>query len=144
MSVQMIGQMMRFGVVGALATGIHMLLGLMLIGTGWAPLYANIGAFVAAFGISLIGHLGFTFADQDPDLRHVAWRFALVALAGFAVNEAVLSALLDHTALSGRVALCLSTACASTLTFALSRGWAFHPHRRAPHILPSPSSERRL
>lgn len=125
----MIGQIMRFGVVGALATGVHMLIGLMLIGSGWAALVANGFAFVTAFSVSLIGHIGYSFADQEADLATAAWRFGIVAVAGFCINEAVLAFLLRHAALNGMEALCLSTGCAALLTFAASKYWAFHAHR---------------
>lgn len=126
----MIIQMLKFGLVGALATGVHMLIGLVLIASSWPPFLANAAAFSVAFVVSFIGHLGFSFSDQDAVIMSAAWRFGLTALAGFSANEAFLMMLLRHAALPGTVAICLSTASAAILTFALSKLWAFR-HRDA-------------
>lgn len=124
----MIFQMLKFGIVGMMATGLHLLVGLTMISSGWSPILSNAMAFLVAFSVSFIGHLGFSFSDHDADIVTAAWRFGLTALAGFAVNQALLVLLLRHFALRPAAALCLSTASAAALTFLLSRYWAFR-HR---------------
>lgn len=121
-------QMMRFGVVGALATFVHMVIGFLLIGSGWHPLSANLIAFATAFLVSFIGHLGYSFADQEVNPTHAFRRFAVVALTGFICNEALLFILILTSILSASIALWVSTIFAAALTFSLSRTWAF----RAP------------
>lgn len=128
----MTGQIIKFGLIGALATGVHMLIGLVLIGSGCTPLIANALAFGTAFLTSFIGHLGFSFADRDTDLATAAWRFACVAVAGFLVNESLLIVVLEHSDIKGIWALCLSTFCAALLTFNLSKYWAFRRQKALP------------
>lgn len=119
------GQALRFGLVGALATLVHMAIGTILVQSGWPPLVANAFAFATAFVVSFAGHLGFSFADQEPDPVAALWRFGLVALAGFLCNEAILAVLLGARLIPDAAALCASTACAALLTFGLAKAWAF-------------------
>nr|WP_255453669.1 GtrA family protein [Paracoccus sp. S-4012] len=116
---------MRFGLVGALATLVHMAIGTILVQSGWQPLAANAFAFATAFLVSFAGHLGFSFADQQPDPAAALWRYGLVALAGFLCNEAILALLLAARLIPAAAALWVSTACAAVLTFGLAKAWAF-------------------
>lgn len=123
-------QIARFGMVGLLATFVHMVIGFLLIQSGWQPLTANMIAFGIAFLVSFVGHLGFSFADQDANPASALWKFAVVAVLGFICNETLLAALLSQKFLSDMTALCLSTAAAAVLTFSLSRIWAFRKSAR--------------
>ncbi len=125
----MLKQMIRFGLVGTLATFVHMVIGSLLIASGWNPLYANLIAFATAFLVSFVGHLGYSFADQDANPARAFQRFAVVALIGFACNEALLLGLTTQGVFSNTVALWVSTGFAALFTFALSRRWAFHSAR---------------
>lgn len=118
-------QMLRFGLIGALATFVHMVIGFLLIQSNWQPLTANAVAFAIAFSVSFIGHLGYSFADQNAGLSSSLWRFAVVGAVGFGCNETLLAGLLSLDAFSGTVALFISTGSAAVLTFMLSRTWAF-------------------
>ncbi|WP_339636921.1 GtrA family protein [uncultured Sulfitobacter sp.] len=124
-------QLLRFGIVGLLATFVHMVIGFLLIQSNWQPVFANLLAFTIAFLISFIGHLGFSFADQVVSPSSALWKFALVALIGFACNEMLLIMLLSEGELTDTVSLWISTGCAAVLTFALSRLWAFRAARGA-------------
>ena len=118
-------QMLRFGTVGALATFVHMVIGALLISSSQPALVANLIAFVTAFLLSFVGHLGYSFADEDVQPARALWRFAAVALSGFGCNEALLFVLTSQTVLSDTTALWVSTGSAAMLTFLLSRTWAF-------------------
>lgn len=122
-------QMIRFGMVGALATFVHMVIGSLLIGAGWNPLSANLLAFATAFLVSFVGHLGYSFVEQDVTPSQAFRRFAVVALIGFVCNEALLLGLTSQGFFSDTVALWISTCFAALLTFTLSRRWAFHSAR---------------
>lgn len=128
-------QMLRFGMVGVLATFVHMIIGYLLIQSNWHPISANIIAFGTAFMVSFIGHLAFSFADQETNASSALWKFTIVALIGLALNEALLIGLLSLGALSGILALCTSTSSAAVMTFILSKTWAF----RAPKTLNTPT-----
>ena len=122
-------QMLRFGMVGVLATFVHLVIGFLLIHSNWEPLIANMLAFAVAFLVSFAGHLGFSFSDQDVSSSDALWKFAVVALVGFGCNETLLAVLMSFGFLSDTIALCVSTACAAILTFILSRTWAFRASR---------------
>ena len=121
----MLSQFLRFGLVGALATLVHMLIGTILIHSGWSALAANPISFLIAFVVSFMGHYGFSFSDQSCDVVTSLKRFALVAVGGFAVNEGILAFLIWSDKLPQIAALLLSTAAAATATFVASRNWAF-------------------
>ena len=88
-----LGEGFRFGLVGLLATGVHLAVGLLLLRAGLPPLLANTFGFVTALSVSLAGHHWFTFASAAP-FRRTAPRFALIALLGFLFNSVVLAVLI--------------------------------------------------
>jgi putative flippase GtrA len=99
-----------------------------LINSGWAPLTANGIAFLTAFIVSFLGHLSFSFAQHQAHPVAAMWRFACVALMGFGLNHAILSTMLHLSHMSTMLALSVATSTAATLSFALSRQWAFRRH----------------
>lgn len=123
-------QLLKFGMVGVMATFVHMVIGYLLIQAGWHPLFANMLAFAIAFLVSFAGHLGFSFSDQDVRPRTALRRFSVVALIGFGCNQALLVVLLLQGSVSHTVALWVSTGCAAILTFILSKIWAFRTPRQ--------------
>lgn len=118
-------QLLRFGLVGTLSTVVHIVIGTILIQSGSPPLIANAFAFATAFLVSFVGHLGYSFADQEPEPARALWRFGLIAVGGFLCNEASLAVFLATRLLPNMAALGVSTTCAASLTFCLSRYWAF-------------------
>lgn len=118
-------QLLRFGMVGVLATLVHLLIGTILIGSGRHPLIANAIAFGFAFLVSFVGHLGYSFVDQEPDFRASFWRFGLVSLSSFACNEILLAILLSNTSIPEVPALIATTTCVVFLTFLMGKYWAF-------------------
>ncbi|MCK0714082.1 GtrA family protein [Chromohalobacter sarecensis] len=116
------GTAARFGLVGGIATGVHLLVAGALLGL-WSEMSefaANLVAFLAAFQVSLIGHRRVTFRRRGR-----AKRFFLVAALGFALNNGVLAALLAVTPLSGFIAVAIATLTVPVLTYLASRFWAF-------------------
>lgn len=111
--------------MGIAATATHYLAALLLIQIGILPLWANAGAFVIAFQVSLFGHHRFTFRESNLPLRTSARRLALTALCGFCVSEALLAGLLTWTTLSDSAALAAALGTAAVLTFLMGRYWAF-------------------
>ena len=78
----MLRQVFKFGLVGVLATLVHLLIGFLLLQAGWNPLAANAVAFSVAFLVSFFGHLRYSFADQNVDTSTSLWKFVIVALIG--------------------------------------------------------------
>lgn len=126
-------QLFRFGLVGVIATLVHMLIGATLIHSGWPALAANPLSFLIAFAVSFMGHYGFSFSDQERNIRTSLKRFALVAYAGFVVNEALLAALIWTTGVPDIAALILSTGVVAIGTFSVSRNWAFRTQKDDRH-----------
>lgn len=118
-------QFLRFGLVGALATLVHMLIGVTLIHSGWPALAANPVSFVIAFVVSFMGHYGFSFSDQEVDIVTSLKRFSIVACGGFFANEALLAVLVWSGGVPQILALVFSTGTAAVGTFFASRNWAF-------------------
>ena len=118
-------QLLRFGLVGALATLVHMLIGVTLIHSGWPALAANPVSFVIAFVVSFMGHYGFSFSDQEADIVTSLKRFSIVACGGFIANEALLAVLVWSGGVPQILALVFSTGTAAVGTFFASRNWAF-------------------
>ncbi|ABE58602.1 GtrA family protein [Chromohalobacter israelensis] len=116
------GTAARFGLVGIAATGVHLLVAGVLLGTwpSMSEFLANVVAFLAAFQVSLMGHRRVTFRRRGR-----AKRFFLVALAGFGLNNGVLGTLLATTPVQGFLAVAIATLTVPVLTYLASRFWAF-------------------
>lgn len=121
----MLGQVVRFGLVGAVATAVHMMIGSVLILGQVAPLIANLVAFLVAFFISFAGHYGYSFSDTALPIAQSIRRFAVVAVCGFILNQSILLVLLSRARMDPITALVLSTGFAATTGFVASRFWAF-------------------
>jgi len=120
-----LAQVLRFGLIGVLATLVHMVVGAGLIHFGWAALVANVVAFGVAFVVSFSGHYVFSFAGHSATITGALRRFMVVALLGFMVNETILATLTIGGVMNATPALLVSTSVAAAATFVLSRLWAF-------------------
>ncbi|MDU4056600.1 MULTISPECIES: GtrA family protein [Pseudomonas] len=111
---------LRFALVGAAATGVHMAVAALLLGGwNWPAYIANLGAFLVAFGVSYLGHRYLTFARAGSP-----WRFLLVALAGFGLNNLLLTGLLA-CGVPVLYALLAATALVPVFSYLLSSLWVF-------------------
>ncbi|MEN9712079.1 MAG: hypothetical protein RLY90_340 [Pseudomonadota bacterium] len=116
-------------VVGSSAALTHMLV-FALVAPYLLPELANAVGFCVAFSVSFAGHRYLSFQDAGTSLWQSFLRFGITALAGFAANELVFSALLRGLDLPSLLALGFALVFAAAQTFLLSRFWAF---RRASH-----------
>lgn len=124
MPMQIFRQIGRFGVVGAVATGVHLVVGLGLHhGAGLVPFWANLVAFCCALGVSFLGQTRLTFPDATAD-GGAFLRFAGVALTGLALNQVLVW--LVTSAFGGPYWLALTIIFATVpwITFALLKFWA--------------------
>ena len=115
----------RFGLVGGLATLVHLLVGGTLIMTGTSPTTANVIAFAVAFFVSFAGHYGYSFASHNAPMARSLRRFVIVALIGWGTNQTVLVLRIKLTHVQDLLALGISTTCGAAVTFTLSKYWAF-------------------
>lgn len=115
-----------FGVVGVTAMLVHLgSVSLLLVPLGLPPLVANGVGFLLAFQVSHAGHHKLTFGTAQAPASRSRWRFFLVAVISFAVNELMYAALLHFTDLDYRVALAIVLVAVAALTFVSARNWAF-------------------
>lgn len=127
----MMRQVFWFGVVGVAAMCTHFAVAAALLtAQALPPLLANMAGFMLAFPVSYGGHRWRTFAGARPRSGSL-WRFLLVALGSFALNECLYAALLRGTGMEPRAALALVLLAVAALTFLASRHWAFAAERRA-------------
>ncbi len=82
-------QLTKFASVGVIATGIHVVMALLLNSTfGFAALSANFLAYLIASTFSYFGNWLWTF-EKMGTLKQSLPRFAFLNLACFAVNQAL-------------------------------------------------------
>ncbi len=129
-STSLIQQGFRFGIVGILATLIHVALYVALVETtGVHPSWSNTIAFVIAFSVSFIGHFHWTFATpanagQRPWGRPLL-KFVLVALFGFLLNALAVYIVTDVAQISYLYATVFMMTVTPISVFVLSKLWAF-------------------
>lgn len=123
-----VAQLMRFGLVGGLATIVHALVYAGL--TTWAlaaPQVANLAGFLLAFSISLLGHYGYTFRDTrgNRSLAASSWRLFLASLIGYALNAGFVHLVTAVAGADPRFALIFIVGVTPLLTYLVSRFWVF-------------------
>lgn len=116
------GMLARFGGVGVLATLVHLSVagGTFLLWPMVSPFVANLAAFLVAFQVSFWGHRRFTFRREGR-----VYRFFMLALSGFLLNNGVLAALIAASPLGGYPAIVIATFSVPLLTYLAARFWAF-------------------
>jgi putative flippase GtrA len=117
-------QISRFGVVGLVATAVHVGVGLGLHGGGGIPAFwANIVAFCTALGVSYFGQTRITFPEATAGRAAFA-RFASIAVSGLALNQIIVW--LVTSAFGGPywLALAIIIATVPAATFLALKFWA--------------------
>jgi len=118
-------QFAAFAVVGALATGAHFAILVLLVeAMRMAPVAASsVGALAGAL---VSYHLNYRHTFRSRQRHQVALpRFLGVAILAFAVNALVLAALVRGARVPYLAAQAITTAAVMALTFTLGRRWAF-------------------
>lgn len=118
-------ELVTFGAIGGLASVVHFAVVGAAVPLGLAPLVANVGGFLAAFAVSFAGHGRFSFPSAGRPRPHALWRFAVVAVGAFGLNEAAYAGLLTLTSIDYRSALAIVLVGVGGLTWAFSKLWAF-------------------
>ena len=132
-------QLVKFALVGGLATAVNALLYLALIERRLLPpLQANAAGFVCAFAVSFAGHFYWTFARQTRGSG--TWsaslaRFFATALLGLGSNTLLTWLLVERLRLPAPSALIGILLVTPGLVFVCSKYWAF-AHRRETSPLP--------
>ncbi|MBN2885132.1 MAG: GtrA family protein [Chromatiaceae bacterium] len=125
-------QLLRFGLVGALATALHYVLLIALVQlAGWSALAASSLGFSLSALLNYALNRRFTFRSRRAHGEALP-RFALVAASGLALNALLLAALIEVGA-HYLIAQVLATALVLLWNFSLNHRWSFRePSARAP------------
>lgn len=114
-----------FGLVGILATTVHVTIGLSIASAGiLRPFWANIFAFSGAFIVSYVGHYHFSFRSS-ADHKLAIPRFMAVALMGLMLNQVVIFMMVDRWQYSYSKALIVIVFFVPAATFILGKFWVF-------------------
>lgn len=117
-------QLSRFGMVGVVATAVHATVGLGLHnGAGMPAFWANLIAFCCALGVSFLGQTRLTFPDRVADGAAFA-RFAVVALSGLGLNQAIVWMVTSHFGRPYWLSLTIIIFTVPVATFLLLKFWA--------------------
>ena len=118
-------QFLRYAAAGALGTGLHyaVLIGLVQVARFDAVLASTAGAVAGALVNYALNHR-YTFAS-DRAHRQALPRFALVAVAGIAVNGLVMAAVLAFAGPHYLVAQVVATATVLATGYLANRAWTF-------------------
>ena len=117
-------QVFRFGLIGVLATAVHMTVALVLnVGLGVAPQAANLAAFATAFVVSFLGHHSFSFRSTQRRSRTLP-RFVVAAGSGYLASAALL-AQLEATSLPTATSLIVSAGVIPAVSYLVNKYWVF-------------------
>ncbi len=120
-----IDKLIRFGIVGILATFVHVGVVVELsTSTGLHPVIINTIAFFTAFTISVTGHIFYSFNITENKMK-AGLKFLLASLSSIALSNVVLALCMKilPVPISQGIAIVVIPA----YTFVLSRFWAFKP-----------------
>lgn len=123
----MIRRIAWFVFVGCAAAAVHLGTVVLLVSNlGWAPLAANVVAWLIAFCVSFSGHWHLTFPHSGAPMVRAIRRFFSISLAGFAINESMYAVLLHFTGARWYAAVLFFVLLAvAVITYVLSSRWAF-------------------
>jgi putative flippase GtrA len=128
--LQLLAQGMRFGIVGALATGVHILVFVSCIEIlDIAPLWANFPAFLVALITGFVGHFTWTFRMQHRGLQDswkpAMFKFTLVSFIGLGLNTLVVYLVVTLLGHPYPYAVLLMVTVVPATMFLLQKFWAF-------------------
>ena len=121
----MMGQLMRFGVIGVIATVIHVAIALLLHHLiGVSPLWSNAIAFITAWMFSYVGNRVWTFESETRHTRAIP-RYFLVSCCGFALNQLIVFVTVSWWGWPFWLALACAVTIVPLISFTASRYWAY-------------------
>lgn len=115
----------RFAVVGALATATHAAVFTAAIEAAHVePVLATVLAFVIAMLAGFALNRRWTFAVHDAPARRL-WRYAFAALAGLALNAAIMYCVVHLLHASPYLGLAAAIVIVPPVSFTLNHFWVF-------------------
>lgn len=114
-------KILTFVGVGGFATLVHLCVAVFLSSTtAINPFLINVLAFSFAFPVSFLGHKHLTFKKDGS-----VFKFLILALAGFGLNNLILTSLYLNSSLNPTLMLTLSTLLTPILTYLGAKMWVF-------------------
>lgn len=127
-SIQLITQLFRFGIVGSLATLLNSVVFVTLVNSlKFQPLLGNLLAFLAAFCISYFGHSWWTFKNNRHSNEKLI-KFLMTSLVGLGINSVFVCILMHRLHQSAYVATLPMIFVTPLLIFFINRSWVFKRH----------------
>ena len=128
--LQLLAQGMRFGVVGLLATGVHILVFIGCIEIlNIVPLWANFPAFLCALVTGFVGHFTWTFRMHHRALlnhwRAALFKFTLVSFTGLGLNTLVVYLVVNLLGHPYPYAVLLMVTVVPAIVFLMQKFWTF-------------------
>lgn len=115
----------RFAVVGAVATATHAAVFAVAIETAHVePVLATVLAFVVAMLTGFALNRRWTFSVRDAPARRL-WRYAFAALAGLALNAAIMYCVVHLLHASPYLGLAAAIVIVPPVSFTLNHFWVF-------------------
>ncbi len=125
------GLMVRYGLVGVLASLIHAGISLAILALfDIQPFWSHAIGFVGGLITAYLGHYHYSFKD-DGEHKHRFPKFAITAGTGFALHQSGVYLLVNQLQLAYKTqALPLLMVSVPVVTFLMSKFWVF---RNKPH-----------
>ncbi|WP_299443116.1 GtrA family protein [uncultured Rhodospira sp.] len=118
------GEIARFGIVGVTATAVHYGVA-YAVAAVFGYYIGNVFGYLAAVGVSYLGHQRWTFKTERIDHRRQLPRFIATSLGAVAASQGVLFVALSLFAWPDPLALAAAVATVPPITFLLTRFWVF-------------------
>lgn len=132
--LKIVRQLSRFGVVGLVATFLHLsVFSLLAHAEVTGASLANLIGFLVAFLFSFVGQSYWTFPSERSDRaeRHRRFlRYIIVALVGFLLNAGTVHVIVDLLHHPYTYALPIMAVCVPAVLFILNKYWAFADIRK--------------
>ncbi len=123
---EMLGQLMRFIVTGALVTalgvGVYATAALVL---DWHPQLANVLAYLAAMATGYVMHSRWSFRDHGTRTCSTSVKFIIVSLISLGLNSSWIAILTGPMDLSPAWPILPMLFVTPAVTFVLNRQWVF-------------------
>jgi len=127
-------QLIRFGIVGLIATIIHVIIFVILIEfADWSGSASNLTAFFVAFFFSYFGHYFYSFKDRfvvtttKKDVLYMPTflKFCTVSAGGFFINALIAWGVVDSLQLDYWIAVVMMLTVTPITVFLFSKNWVF-------------------
>ncbi len=128
----MLAQLIRFGLVGGLATLTHVLVAITVRALFQAPPQAaNLVGFAAAVVLSYLGHARFTFG-VDTQSGAQAWRFVMLSGLSLLLSSGAVWMITDRLGYPFPLAMAAVTVLVPVGSYVAMRFWVFAEGKKAP------------